>query len=162
MIGIAASIAASPERPRRSIVFIAFAGEEEGLLGSYYYAAHPLAPLANTVAAINLEQLGRTDEATGKQVRAFAMTGASKSNLASFVTKAVNDAGIAIYHRPDEDAFFDRSDNFPFAAKGVVDTTVVVAFDFPDYHKPGDTPDKIDFDNLAAVDRGIAAAVLQF
>jgi aminopeptidase-like protein len=159
VIEIATALAASPEKPRRSILFLAFAGEEEGLLGSYYYVAHPLVPLKHTVVEINLEQLGRTDEQTGQKLRAFAMTGTSKSNLVRFTNEAVNAEGVAIYHRRDEDDFFNRSDNFPFATKGVVDTTIVVAFDYPDYHKSGDTIDKIDFDNLAVVDRGIMAAV---
>jgi hypothetical protein len=161
VIEIAAALAARPEKPRRSILFIAFAGEEQGLVGSYYYVAHPLVPLKDTVAAINLEQLGRTDEETGTRLRTFAMTGASQSNLAAMIGGAVAAEGVRIYHRPDEDRFFDRGDNFPFATKGVVDTTIVVSFEFPDYHKHGDTVDKLDFDNLAAVDHGIAAAILQ-
>src|SRR5439155_13315106 len=46
-------------RPRRTIVFIAFSGEEEGLLGSNYYVNHPIVPLANTVAMINMDMIGR-------------------------------------------------------------------------------------------------------
>jgi hypothetical protein len=46
-------------KPKRTIVFVAFSGEEEGLLGSSYYVNHPLAPLANTVAMINMDMIGR-------------------------------------------------------------------------------------------------------
>src|SRR5204862_1398392 len=51
-----------PLKPRRTIVFIAFSGEEEGLLGSDYYVSHPLVPLANTVAMINMDMVGRLQE----------------------------------------------------------------------------------------------------
>lgn len=158
---IAAALASREGRPKRSILFLAFAGEEAGLLGSNWYVDHPIVPLNDTVAEINLEQLGRTDEETGREVKAFALTGTSYSNLTALIEGAVNQTGVRIYQRKDNDAFFDRSDNWPFAGHGVVDTTIVVAFGYPDYHRPGDTARKIDFQNLAAVDRGIAAAVLE-
>ena len=161
VVEIAQALAARPERPKRSILFIAFYGEEEGLLGSSWYVQHPLVPLKSTVAEINLEQLGRTDSTSGPQVGTFAMTGTGYSNLGTMIGEAVNSAGVHIYHRPDEDDFFNRSDNFPFALKGVVDSTFVVAFEFPDYHGPGDTAEKLDYGNLAAVDRGVEAAVVE-
>jgi Zn-dependent M28 family amino/carboxypeptidase len=161
VVEIAAVLAARPERPRRSILFIAFYGEEKGLLGSSYYVTHPLVPLNDTVAVINLEQLGRMDDPLGWKTAAFAMTGTSFSNLTAMIDPAVSAAGVKIYHRADEDDYFNRSDNYPFASKGVVDTTFVVAFEFGDYHGPGDTADKIDYDNLATVDRGVEAAVLE-
>ena len=158
---IAAAIAAGPTRPKRSILFMTFFGEERGLLGSKYYVEHPVVPLKRSIVEINLEQLGRTDETTGAEVAAFGMTGTSFSNLPQIIGGAAKKEGVTLYHRPDEDDFFRRSDNYRFAAKGVVDTTIAVAFDFPDYHKPGDIVDKIDFENLALVDRAVAAAVLQ-
>ena len=159
LIEIATALAARPEQPKRSILFVAFYGEEEGLWGSNYYTQHPIAPLKDTVADINLEQLGRTDESSGRRVDSLAMTGNAYSNLPEIIGKAAEQEGLHVYHRPDEDQYFDRSDNYPFAMKGVPDTTVVVAFDFPDYHKRTDTPEKLDYDNLATVDRGIAGAI---
>ncbi len=68
VIEIARALAALNPHPKRSIIFMTVFGEEEGLLGSYYYAHHPLVPLKNTVANVNLEQMGRTDEgATDRQ-----------------------------------------------------------------------------------------------
>jgi len=61
VIEIAVALASLSQKPRRSIVFMTFFGEEIGLLGSKYYSRHPLFPLAKTVAQINLEHLGRTD-----------------------------------------------------------------------------------------------------
>src|SRR5207249_8750784 len=52
----------SSQKPRRTIIFIAFSGEEEGLIGSSYYVNHPIVPLANTVAMINMDMIGRLKE----------------------------------------------------------------------------------------------------
>jgi hypothetical protein len=60
VLELARIFSAQQPRPRRTIVFIAFSGEEEGLLGSNYYVNHPIMPLANTVAMINMDMIGRT------------------------------------------------------------------------------------------------------
>jgi Zn-dependent M28 family amino/carboxypeptidase len=146
--------------PKRSILFMTVFGEEEGLMGSSYYARHPLVPLKATVADINLEQMGRTDEKTGKEERAFAFTGPSFSDLPKIMTQAAKSEGIGVYRRDDADDYFDRSDNYSFAQFGVIAHTVAVAFEYPDYHALGDTIDKIDFPNMAAVDRGVAAGLV--
>lgn len=157
---IAGALATMNPRPRRSILFMTVFGEEEGLLGSSYYAHHPLVPLKATVADINLEQMGRTDEQSGKEVKAFAFTGPSFSDLPKIMTQAAKTEGIGVYRRPDADDYFDRSDNFSFAQFGVIAHTIAVAFEYPDYHALGDTIDKIDFANMAAVDRGVAAGLV--
>ena len=161
VIEIARALAALNPHPRRSIIFMTVFGEEEGLLGSYYYAHHPLVPLRNTIANVNLEQMGRTDEKSGKQVGTFAITGPAFSDLPDIMTGAAKTEGIRVYRKKDADDYFDRSDNFSFAQFGVIAHTVVVAFEYPDYHAPGDTIEKIDFANMAAVDRGVAAGILQ-
>jgi hypothetical protein len=161
VIEIAGALASLPLHPRRSIVFMTWYGEEEGLLGAYYYTHHPLVPLNRTVANVNLEQMGRTDEKDGPEVGAFAFTGASYSDLPAIMGKAAADESIRIYPRKDADAFFDRSDNFAFALNGVVAHTAVVAFEYPDYHALGDKWEKLDYPNMAKVDRGVAAGVLE-
>lgn len=161
VIEIARALAALNPHPRRSIIFMTVFGEEEGLLGSYYYAHHPLVPLRNTIANVNLEQMGRTDEKSGKQVGTFGITGPAFSDLPDIMTGAAKTEGIRVYRKKDADDYFDRSDNFSFAQFGVIAHTVVVAFEYPDYHAPGDTIEKIDFANMAAVDRGVAAGILQ-
>ena len=81
VIETASALASLPVHPKRSILFLTFFGEEKGLLGAYYYTKHPLVPLAKTLANINLEQMGRTDEQDGKQVSSFAFTGPSYSGI---------------------------------------------------------------------------------
>lgn len=161
VLGIAEALATLTPHPRRSILFIAFFGEEENLTGSRYYARHPLVPLKQTVANVNLEHMGRTDELTGPRISAFAITGPSFSTLPALITPAVRAAGVSVWRRRDADDFFIRSDNLAFAERGVVAHTIAVAFDFPGYHSHSDTPEKIDYVNMARVDRGVAAGLVQ-
>ncbi len=161
VIEIANALAALSPHPKRSILFMTFFGEEEGLLGSYYYAHTPLFPLANTVADINLEQMGRTDDTGGKRVLSFTFSGTSYSNLPAIMSAAAKAEGIDTWTLKDGDAYFDRSDNYAFALHGVVAHTIAVASEYPDYHAVGDTVQKIDFVNMAKVDRGVAAGLLR-
>ncbi len=161
IVEIARALGSLEVHPKRSIVFAAFFGEEEGLLGSRYYVGHPPEPLQSTVANINLEQMGRTDEQDGRELGAFAFTGPSYSNLPSIMTAAARTQGVKVYVKRGADSFYDRSDNYSFAEAGVVAHTIVVAFEYPDYHEPGDHWEKIDYDNMARVDRGVAAGILQ-
>jgi hypothetical protein len=158
LVEIAKALGADPH-PRRGVLFLALFGEEEGLLGSAWYVRHPLIPIARTVADINLEQLGRTDSSDGPEVARFAFTGPSYSNLPQTMGAAAKPEGVSVYRKDTADDYFDRSDNFSFALAGIVAHTAVVAFEFPDYHDVGDEADKIDYRNLAKVDRGIAAGV---
>jgi hypothetical protein len=159
LVEIAKALTAGP-KPKRSILFLAVFGEEEGLLGSAYYVRHPLAPLSRTVANLNLEQLGRTDSSDGAEIATFAFTGDDYSDLPGTVGAAAKTQGVSIYRKEGSNDYFDRSDNYSFAAAGIVAHTLVVAFEFADYHEVSDEARKIDYANLAKVDRGIAAGVL--
>ncbi|HVW09074.1 MAG TPA: M28 family peptidase [Bryobacteraceae bacterium] len=159
LIEIAKALAVDP-KPKRSVLFLALFGEEEGLLGSEYYVRHPLVPVHRTVADLNLEQLGRTDSSDGPEIRTFAFTGDNYSDLPRMVSAAAKTQGVSTYKKDGSDDYFARSDNYSFAAAGIVAHTLVVAFEFPDYHDVGDEANKIDYANLAKVDRGIAAGVL--
>ncbi len=68
--------------------------------------------------------------------------------------------GVKVYETPNGDDFFDRSDNRTFAEHGVPAHTLAVAFEFPDYHETGDVWQKIDYGNMAKVDRMIALGVV--
>lgn len=161
VIELARAFAARKERPKRSIVFMTVFGEEHGLVGSRYYGAHPLVPVAATVANINLEQIGRTDDSEGPQVRAAAVTGADYSDVGDVLRQAGERTGIRITRHPvNSDRYFAYSDNQALADLGVPSHTVSVAYAFPDYHGAADTWDKIDYDNMAAVNRAVALALL--
>ncbi len=160
VIEVAQALAALPVHPKRSIVFMTFFGEEEGSLGSHYYTGHPLVPLSKTVADLNLEQLGRTDSNAGPEISNATLTGFRYSSVARTLQRAGELTGVKVYETPGGDEYFDRSDNLPFAEHGIPAHTLAVAFDFPDYHRPGDVWRKIDYTNMAKVDRMIAMGVI--
>jgi Zn-dependent M28 family amino/carboxypeptidase len=136
-------------------------GEEHGLVGSRYYGKHPLVPVAHTVADINLEQVGRTDDSEGPQVGAVAVTGADYSDVWNVLRRAGELTGTRVIRHPvNSDRYFARSDNQALADMGVPAHTLSVAYEFPDYHGAADTWDKIDYANMAAIDRTVALAVL--
>ncbi len=157
VIEIASALATLNPRPRRSIVFIALFGEEASLLGSHYYARHPLFPLSRTIADVNLEQLGRTDSDQGPQIASASFTGFDLSDLPLIFERAGERTGVKVYKDPQRsDAFFSRSDNQALADMGVPAHTVCVAFEFPDYHGVGDEWQKLDYANMAKIDRMLA------
>lgn len=158
---IASALAKLPTRPRRSILFLTFFGEEKGLLGSRYYGRNPLFPLAKTIAQINLEQIGRTDDNEGPRVSAANLTGFDYSDVGTYLQRAGTLTGVKLEKHPTaSDAYFSRSDNQALADVGVPAHTVSVAYAFPDYHQVGDHWDKIDYPNMARVARMTAAALL--
>ena len=160
VIEIAGTLGGVAARPRRSILFLALFGEELGELGSQYYAKHPIVPLAKTIADINLEQLGRTDESgEGEKLGQFNLTGFDFTNLAAILQPYAKQAGVKVVKdEAKSDAYFMRSDNAAFAQVGVPSTTLSVTYAFSDYHKPGDKWPKLDYENMAGVDRAIALA----
>lgn len=147
--------------PRRSIVFMTFFGEERGLLGSTYYGRHPVFPIAKTVADINLEQVGRTDSSEGPEISNASITGYDYSDVTKYLERAGKATGVSIYKdAAASDQYFVRSDNAALAEQGVPAHTLTTAFEYPDYHGLGDEWQKIDYNNMAKVDRTVALAVL--
>ncbi|HLJ45560.1 MAG TPA: M28 family peptidase [Bryobacteraceae bacterium] len=157
VIEIASAVAVMKTHPRRSIAFITFFGEEEGLIGSEYYVHHPMLPLAKTVANVELEQVGRTDASDGKQIATAAPTGYDYSNIPQIFKSAGELTGIKVYNsgRTSND-FYTGSDNLSFAQAGIPAHAFCVAYIYPDYHGLADEWQKIDYDNMAKVDRMMA------
>lgn len=160
MVELAKCLGAMKTKPKRSILFIAFWGEEKGLQGARYYAQNPLVPLAKTVGNLNIEQIGRTDDTDGPQVSRFALTGFDFTSMSKSLKDAAKLAGVEVDSRPQGDPYFMASDNAALARVGIPAHTASVAYSFPDYHKPGDHWDKIDYDNLAKVTKAIGMGVL--
>jgi len=160
VIALARALAALPVAPRRSILFMTFSGEEEGTLGSRYYARHPLVPLSATVAGVNLEQLGRTDSESGLQIGTATFTGFDFSDLPTTFQAAGKLTGVNVYNTATSADYFSRSDNQMLADAGIPAHTVCVAYSYPDYHGLEDTWEKIDYENMARVNRMLALGVL--
>lgn len=161
VVEIAKAMAGLNPRPKRSIVFMTFFGEERGLLGSQFYGHHPRFPIAETVADLNLEQVGRTDSTEGPQVNTASLTGFDYSDVTNYLETAGRAVGVKVYlNKSASDPYFVRSDNAALALLGVPAETLCVAFDYPDYHGLGDEWQKIDYENMAHVDRMVALGLI--
>jgi len=159
VIEIASALATLNPHPKRTVVFVTFYGEERGELGSQYFVRHPVCP--TTIADLNLEQLGRTDSTEGPRMASAALTGFDFTGISQVMEAAGEATGIRIYNDPrNGDAFFRASDNASFADVGIPSTTLAVTFIFPDYHRPGDKWPKIDYANMAKVDRAVALGLM--
>lgn len=146
-------------KPKRSIVFALWFGEEKGLFGSTYYAANPVFPLKDTVAMLNFEHMGRTDDTEGSTKGRMSLTGIDYTEIGQFMADAGKVVGIDVYkHEKNSDPFFSRSDNQPFADAGVPAHAALGCYIFPDYHRPGDEWHKLDYDNMAQLTRVSAVA----
>ncbi len=160
VIELAAALATLKQRPKRTLVFMTVFGEEKGLLGSRYYGRHPIFPIEKTVANLNLEQVGRTDSTEGPQLANASITGFDYSDVGMILQRAGALTGVTVYkHERNSDAYFGRSDNQALADQGVPAHTLCTAFNYPDYHGVGDHWDKIDYANMAKINRTVALAI---
>ncbi len=159
VIELAHAFAAENPHPRRTLVFMCFFGEEEGLFGSNWYVKHPLFPLASTVADINFEQLGEPQSSEGLLAGYLGVTGYDLTDLPESLAPDLERVGVKLRNTKHNDDYFERSDNLPFAEAGVPAHTFVAALEYPDYHQPTDTWPKLNYDNMARLDRGLALAI---
>src|SRR3989442_923677 len=146
VIEVAQAFASGRERPKRSLMFMTVSGEERGLWGSAYFADHPTVPLADVIADLNIDMVGRNSKDT------VAVIGREHSNLGVMLDS------VATAHRelsikpvgdlwPQEGLFF-RSDHYNFAKKGVPILFFTTGL-HPDYHQVSDSPEKIDAEKEA-------------
>jgi hypothetical protein len=154
MIEIARALRAGTP-PKRSVLFVAFTGEEVGLLGTYYYLAHPVVPLDRTVAQLQIEMIGRPDSLAGGHGRAW-LTGYERSTMGDMLS--ANGIPLVPDPRPDQ-RFFFRSDNIAFAYLGIPAHTISSFNLHTDYHQPTDDVSRIDFAHLTAVSEATLRAL---
>ncbi len=148
----------------RSVLFVAFGSEEQLMLGSYYYVANPLRPLKTTIAALNLDMIGRNEEHTPDSLGAYELTAAASDqlnlvgavfspNLEKVLAKVAPAAGLTLSTKFDRESSMRtlfRCDHLPFLQKGVPAVWLFGGF-HPGYHEPVDTVDRLDFTKLARV-----------
>ncbi|MGB0136680.1 MAG: M28 family peptidase [Flavobacteriales bacterium] len=143
--------------PRRSVLVMTVSGEEKGLLGSEWYSEYPVFPLEQTVCDLNIDMIGRIDEAHANDERYVYLIGSDKlSTQLHSVSEACNSnyTQLALdytYNDPkDPNRFYYRSDHYNFAKHGI---PVIFYFSgvHEDYHKPGDDPEKIMYDKTAEI-----------
>ncbi|PKQ46186.1 M28 family metallopeptidase [Confluentibacter flavum] len=143
-------------RPKRSILFLHVTGEELGLYGSQYYAdVDPVFPLENTVANLNIDMIGRIDAKHENNPNYLYLIGSNKlSTELHDLSEAVNmkylnmEFDYTYNEDNDPNRFYYRSDHYNFAKNNI---PVIFYFNgtHADYHRPTDTPDKIEYDLLA-------------
>jgi aminopeptidase YwaD len=138
VLELARALAAGP-RSRRGILFVCYGAEEMGGFGSAYFGAHPPVPLSEIAANIEFEMIGAQDPKLPSG--SLMVTGFERSNLAE--TLAAHGARVAPDPYPDEH-FFERSDNYQLALKGVVAHTLGGWPTTPVYHQPTDTIENLD------------------
>ena len=168
LLEIAEAFMQEDHKPRRSILFLWVSGEEIGLFGSRYYADHPLVPLSNTIAVINLDMVGRTStpEDTGlvigdtvdvlgpdtlgvigghksKELLSIAESVASENNIVFDYSYNDINHPQKLYYRSDHFSFVEKDIPILFFSSGI----------HRDYHQYTDIPEKIDYQRLEQVSR---------
>jgi hypothetical protein len=166
VVEMARAFAANPVKPRRSLLFIVFAAEERGLLGSHYYVARPLRPLGTTRAVINFDMIGRNEAPVIPSIPEPGLPADATNELGLIGTdyspdyraamEAANHAvGLELNYRWDQDSeqnVLFRSDQYPFLLHGIPAVWWFTGF-HPDYHQVTDTVDKINFEKMTKIVR---------
>lgn len=158
MLEIAEAFKSAAEKgmgPKRSIVFLHVTGEEKGLLGSKYYTDHePLVPLNKTIANLNIDMIGRIDPKRNGSRNYVYLIGSDKLStelheLSETVNSTYTNLELDYKYNDENDPnrFYYRSDHYNFAKNNI---PIIFYFNgtHDDYHRPGDTPDKINYDLL--------------
>ncbi|MEM7110355.1 MAG: M28 family peptidase [Bacteroidota bacterium] len=147
VLSAAENIAKNPTK--RSALFILFTAEEKGLLGSKWYADHPLIPLDQMVYCFNSDNGGYNDTSVA------TIVGLGRTTAEKHIREACQEFGLEAIDDPaPEQGLFDRSDNVSFAAKGVPAPTFSLGFRAFDaeigkyYHQTSDNPDNLDYEYL--------------
>ena len=144
--------------PRRSILFMLVSGEEKGLLGSQYYSEFPIYPLEQTVANVNVDMIGRSDDRHEDPYYVYVIGSDRLSTELHQINEEANSRytqlNLDYTYNSDDDPnrYYYRSDHYNFAQKGIP-AIFYFSGTHPDYHQPSDTVDKIEFDKMETIAR---------
>ena len=169
LLGMAEALAKAPTRPKRSILFVWHCGEEKGLWGSRYFTEYPTVPLNQIVTQLNIDMIGRSKKEGDTNPRNRELTGPDavyvigSTMMSTELGELVNNVNKSFlnltydtkYDDPnDPNRFFSRSDHYNYARKGI---PIIFFFDgvHEDYHRPGDSADKIDYAKMEKITRTI-------
>ena len=169
LLGMAEAISHAKQRPKRSVLFVWHCGEEKGLWGSRYFTEYPTVPLDKVVTQLNIDMIGRSKKDGDTNDRNRELTGPNgiyvigstmMSTELGKLSQDVNNSFLNLtydtkYDDPaDPNRFFFRSDHYNYARKGI---PIIFFFDgvHEDYHRPGDEPQKIDYDKMEKVARTV-------
>ena len=162
VLEIAKTLAKAKEEgygPRRSVLCMLVSGEEKGLLGSKYYVENPVFPLAQTVANVNVDMVGRTDEKHADNPNYIYVIGSDRlSDELHEINERMNtdyshlELDYTYNAEDDPNRYYYRSDHYNFAEKGIP-AIFYFSGTHEDYHQPTDDVDKIQFDKMERVGR---------
>jgi hypothetical protein len=143
--------------PRRSVLCMLVTGEEKGLLGSQFYAEHPIYPIANTVANVNVDMVGRVDKKYEDNPNYVYVIGSDRlstelHDINENANQKYTNLVLDYTYNEDDDPnrYYYRSDHYNFAEKGI---PAIFYFNgtHADYHRTSDTIEKINFEKMAII-----------
>jgi hypothetical protein len=153
VLEIGRALAAGPP-PRRTVVLFLATGEEVGMLGTRWYLDNPVVPLESTVGGLFVEMIGRPDPLAGGPGRAW-LTGFERSTMGEILAEA----GVPVIPDPrPEQNFFMRSDNTPFAFRGIPAHVLSSYGMHQEYHTPRDRAELADVEHMTEVIRAAVEA----
>lgn len=157
ILQIAEAISRNPEKPRRSVLFIAFAAEEIGLIGSRHFCDHPLKPLDNMICMLNLDMVGRNEqndkETAEENENTMHLVGSQK--IATGLHETVLEANRYVnftFEFDQEKAVFHRSDHLSFHRKDIPVALIFCGFT-PRYHRTTDSLEGINYHKITSAAR---------
>lgn len=158
VLALAEAFAQLKQRPRRSIIFMTFWGEEKGLMGSRAFVKAPLWPLQDIYANINIEMIGRPEADAHEKIW---MTGWKHSRLGSVMDAGARRVGVEVFNRQDVgEMLYSRSDNYSFVERGIVAHSFSAGSLHSDYHQPTDEWDRLNISHMTKVIQGLFAGIL--
>jgi Zn-dependent M28 family amino/carboxypeptidase len=165
---IAQAFVRANARPKRSILFMVYDGEERIFLGSYYYMTHPLEPLSGTVANFNMDMIGRDENDAnwpvppGGNANMVNVLGTRYNPaLSDIIDKANSSQHLKLDHKMDTvdpDSLWSRSDHFWMATLHIPQVEFQTGL-HPDYHTDNDTWQRINYDKLTRIARLVYVSV---
>lgn len=159
---IAKALLSNPVKPKRSVLFCFWAAEEVGVFGSYAFVAKPTVPTSSMIAYVNMDMLGRNEE-TGVEIAEnntdVVYPGSVLTNSLDFYNRLVaNNAFVNLRFKPDKTDRTHRSDTRNFVWKNIP-TVKIFTGEHPDYHRAGDTIDKINWTKLLNISKWLYLSV---
>jgi hypothetical protein len=159
LLQVIKAFSVNPVKPKRSILFMAFCGEEMGLIGSGWYSDHPIFPHEQMVTELQMDMVGRRSSGAqnGDQNRidkedenidTIRLVGSKRISTDLDKTIMEADKSVNFRFKYDAEDVYTRSDHYNFAKHGIPIAFFFTGF-HPDYHQPTDTIDKIDFTKIA-------------
>lgn len=155
VLGVLKAFASAGARPKRSVLFIWFSAEEWGLLGSRWYVQHPIFPLEKTVAMLNLDMTGRTDDVNIANTYGLGTAAGGVFNgIVDRATKTSKD-----FQLNTNEHYGGGSDHVSFADRKIPVLGFGEKGPCPDYHRVTDHPDRIEYGYMAKIAKAAASAV---